>query len=170
MSRGGFRVGSGRPRKALEEKILDGTIEKDYISEDTQLVEIVEKNMPAVKDYMVRQQASGNVLNSKEELEDIAEWVDRNGCLKYVPHQLLEQYAMNRARWIDLQDKISQYQYMAKKGNGNPMVSPFYEMLSEEERKMNSTFNSINQIVKEHCASYQPFAPRDSVMASILDS
>lgn len=126
--------------------------------------------MPAVKEYMVKQQASGNFLCSKEELEDIADWVDRNGCLKYVPHQLMEQYAMNRARWIDLQDKISQYQYMARKGNGNPMVSPFYEMLSDEERKANSTFNIINQIVKEHSVNYQPFSPRDSKMAQILDS
>ena len=54
MASGGARVGAGRPRKPLEEKIKDGDIEATGISAEANVlsVEVLEEDMPTVKEYM----------------------------------------------------------------------------------------------------------------------
>lgn len=174
MASGGARVGAGRPRKPLEEKIKDGDIEATGINAEANVlsVEVLEDNMPTVKEYMESQQKDGKPLGADEQLKDIFSWVAKMGCKDHVPTMLLEQYAMNRARWIALQNAISEYGYINRKGSsGNVQVSPFVTALIAIEKQMNTTFFMINSIVKDNCiVGYQNYTPQDNMMEQLLKS
>lgn len=175
MGSGGARVGAGRPRKAKEEKILEGREEMpNQVSVITNVspipVEQILSNMPAVEDYMTAIQRDGKPLTADLEFKKIYIWATRMGCQEVIPVMLLEQYAMNRARWKALQNAISEYGYVSKKSTSNNVqLSPFFTALVEIEKQMNTSYVMINQMAREHCITgFVEYKPEDAEMERIL--
>ena len=111
-ARGGSRVGSGRKPKALVDKIADGRLDGAMVLPTPTEIEGVE--VPPIKEYLKAKQKSGKDLCAEEVYRDTYAWLKARGCERLVNNQLIEQYAMSVSRWIQCEECISEYGFLAK--------------------------------------------------------
>lgn len=169
--RGGARVGSGRKARSLEDHIADDKLwGVTVLKTPEQTLQGV--NMPPVKAYMKAAQHGGEELGAEEIYTETWDWLVKCGCEKIVNPQLLEQYAMSAARWIQCEDAISKFGMLAKHPTtGAAIASPFVSMSQNYMKQVNQCWFQIYQIVKENCSeSYKGASPQDDVMERLLRS
>jgi len=167
-SRGGARVGAGRKPKALNDKIAKGKA--------ATIIELPEppvfsgEDMPPVKEYLKAKQKNGVDLCAEEVYRETWKWLKERGCEKIVNTQLIEQYAMSVSRWIQCEECISEFGFLAKHPTtGNAIASPYVSMSQQYMKQVNQIWYQIFQVVKENCASdYSGMTPQDDVMERLL--
>ena len=162
----------GRPPKALAEKIGAGNPGKRPLmvmgAPETAEFECVD--MPAPKDYMKEKQKNGGEFCAEEIYTETWEWLKERGCEKLVKTQLIEQYAMSVSRWIQCEQAISEFGFLAKHPTTQQAIaSPFVSMAQNYMKQSNQMWAMLYQIVKENCSTeYQGATPQDSVMERLL--
>ncbi len=193
-NRGGARIGSGRKRKSLEERQLEGSLKKKSLSAADKKIKAILKeaqeseealkrkasgelpevsdlpgaDIPSVSEYLTRVQKDGSTLIAKDIFRQTWLWLKDKGCETLVPKQIVEQYALAVARWIQCEDFISKYGTLGKHPTtGAPMASPFVSMSKDYKRQMNADWFLIWQIVKEN-GSDGLTAPQDDMMEKLL--
>lgn len=169
--RGGARVGAGRKAKALEEHIVDDKLwGVTVLKTPEQTVQGVD--MPPVKAYMKAAQHGSDELSAEEIYTETWTWLMKYGCEKIVNPQLIEQYAMSAARWVQCEEAISKFGMLAKHPTtGAAIASPFVSMSQNYMKQVNQCWCQIYQIVKENCSeSYKGATPQDDVMERLLRS
>jgi len=171
-ARGGARPGSGRKPKALSEKIEAGNPGGRQLTvlEFPDEADLKGADMPAPKEYMKAKQKTGKDLCAEEVFRDTWKWLKERGCEKVVNTQLIEQYAMMVSRWIQCEECISEYGFLAKHPTtGNAIASPYVAMSQQYMKQVNQTWYQIFQIVKENCTvDYNGASPQDDVMERLL--
>jgi hypothetical protein len=171
-NRGGPRPGTGPKRKPLTEKIQDGTAKKALIL-PTELpvpTELNGEDVPPVKDYLKQKQKNGSTLCAEEIFRETWLWLRSKGCEMLVNNQLIEQYAMSVSRWIQCEEAISEFGFLAKHPTtGNAIASPYVAMSQTYMKQVNQVWYQIYQIVKENCAvEYGGRNPQDDLMERLL--
>ena len=111
-NRGGPRPGTGPKKKALIDKINDGTADGEKIL--PQPADIEGYDIPPVKDYLKAKQKSGKDLCAEDVFIATYKWLKNCGCEKLVTLQQIEQYAMSVSRWIQCEEAISEFGFLAK--------------------------------------------------------
>lgn len=167
-ARGGSRIGAGRKSKALTEKIKDGM--------SATIIELPEPSsfngvvVPPVKDYLHAKQKNGKDFCAAEVYEETLKWLKERGCDRVVNTQLVEQYAMSVSRWIQCEECISEYGFLAKHPTtGNAIASPYVSMSQSYMKQVNQAWYQIYQIVKENCTQeFKGSNPHDDVMERLL--
>lgn len=171
-NRGGARPGTGPKRKPLAEKIQDGTaINTRIIPTDLPAPgELASANVPPVKEYMKAIQKNGTTLCAEEVFNETWLWLKSKGCENLVSKQMVEQYAMSVARWIQCEEAISEFGYLAKHPTtGNAIASPFVSMSRDYKKQVNADWYQIFQVVRENCSvRYGETNPQDDVMERLL--
>ena len=125
--RGGQRVGAGRKSKALTDKIADGRLNGAMVLPEP--AEIEGAVVPPVKEYLKAAQKNGKDLCAEEVYRDTWNWLKARGCEMLVNNQLIEQYAMSVSRWIQCEEAISEFGFLAKHPTtGNAIASPYVAM------------------------------------------
>ena len=109
--RGGPRPGQGRPRKALADKINNGTADGALILPEP--ATFAGEDVPPVKEYLKAQQKSGKELCAEGIYKEVYLWLKARGCEKLVSGQLIEQYAMSVSRWVQCEEAISEFGFLA---------------------------------------------------------
>ena len=141
--RGGARAGAGRKRKALSDKIVEGKADLDngaVILPDP--VDIEGVDMPPIKDFLKAKQKNGKDMCAEEVYKSTYLWLKKRHCEKIVSTQLLEQYAMSVSRWVQCEEAISEFGFLAKHPTtGNAMQSPYVAMSQ----------NYMKHIWPKHC-------------------
>lgn len=167
-SRGGARPGSGPKKKALTEKINKGAAA--MVMELPEPAEMDGADMPPVKDYLKAKQKGGKDLCAAEVYKDTWNWLKERGCERLVSIQLINQYAMLVSRWIQCEESISEYGFLAKHPTtGNAIASPYVAMSQQYMKQVNQVWYQIYQIVKENCSvEWQGATPQDDVMERLL--
>ena len=167
-NRGGPRPGTGPKKKALIDKINDGTADGEKIL--PQPAEIEGYDIPPVKDYLKAKQKSGKDLCAEDIFVATYKWLKNCGCEKLVTVQQIEQYAMSVSRWIQCEEAISEFGFLAKHPTtGNAIASPFVAMSRDYMKQVNATWFAIHQIVKENCSvDYGGSTPHDDLMERLL--
>lgn len=167
-ARGGARVGAGRKSKALTDKINDGMSAAVIELPEPSSIEGVE--VPPVKEYLRAKQKSGKDLCAAEVYEETWKWLKERGCDRVVNAQLVEQYAMSVSRWIQCEDAISEYGFLAKHPTtGNAIASPYVSMSQTYMKQVNQIWYQIFQVVKENCSvEWSGGTPQDDVMERLL--
>lgn len=167
-ARGGVRVGAGRKPKALADKITDGTLKGAAVLPAP--VEFEGVDVPPVKEYLKARQKNGRDLCAEEVYRDTFAWLKARNCEKLVNNQLIEQYAMSVSRWIQCEECISEYGFLAKHPTtGNAIASPYVAMSQTYMKQVNQVWYQIYQIVKENCAvEYGGASPQDDLMERLL--
>ena len=96
-NRGGYRVGAGRKKKPLAEKILDGQAEK----QERSVSDIAGFDIPEPRDFInAEQRGLAGVQNESRAIyDDTMRWLAERGCAEAVPKGLVEKYAVATARW-----------------------------------------------------------------------
>ena len=167
-NRGGPRPGTGPKKKALIDKINDGTADGEKIL--PQPADIEGYDIPPVKDYLKAKQKSGKDLCAEDVFIATYKWLKNCGCEKLVTLQQIEQYAMSVSRWIQCEEAISEFGFLAKHPTtGNAIASPFVAMSRDYMKQVNATWFSIHQLVKENCSvDYGGATPHDDLMERLL--
>lgn len=167
-ARGGQRVGSGRKNKPLVEKIQDGRLNGAKVIEDP--VDIESYDMPPISDFLKTVQKNGKDLKAEEIYKKVWLWLKARGCHELVNNQLIEQYAMSVSRWVQCEESISEYGFIAKHPTtGGPIASPYVSMSQQYMKQANQIWYQIYQVVKDNCSvEFGGSNPQDDIMEHLL--
>ncbi len=77
-------------------------------------------------------------------------WLEERGCAHLILPQLLERYAMSAARWIQCEEAITEFGFLAKHPTtGNAIQSPYVSMSHNFMSQTNRLWMEIYQIVQK---------------------
>lgn len=171
-NRGGARPGAGRKPKAIPEKIASGNPggrKLTIVDFGDEAVNLNGNEMPPVKDYLRAKQKDGSVTCAEEIYRETWEWLRERKCDHLVTTQQIEQYAMSVARWIQCEEAVSEFGFLAKKPTGTVFSSPYVTMGREYMKQANASWYQIYQVVKENCTvDLGGSSPQDDVMERLL--
>ena len=171
-NRGGARVGAGAKKKALADKIAEGNPGKRAITviNFENAAELEGQDMPRPSEMLSAVQKDGKTLEAAEIYKKTWEWLHERGCSSLVSPQLLERYAMSAARWIQCEEAVTEYGFLAKHPTtGNAQRSPYVAMALDYMAQTNRLWMEIFQIVRENCSGeYGGESPQDDVMEKLL--
>ena len=171
-NRGGARPGAGRKPKAISEKIASGNPggrTLTVVDFGDEAVNLKGTDMPPVKDYLKAKQKDGTVTCAEAIYTETWQWLKERKCDQLVTTQQIEQYAMSVARWIQCEEAVSEFGFLAKKPSGTVISSPYVTMGREYMKQANAAWFQIYQIVKENCvAEFSGRTPQDDAMERLL--
>ena len=76
---------------------------------------------------------------------------------------------MSVTRWIQCEEAVSEFGFLAKKPTGTVISSPYVTMSREYMKQANTAWYQIFQIVKENCTmELGSRTPQDDVMERLL--
>jgi hypothetical protein len=169
---GGARVGAGQKKKALADKLLDGNLGKRKLTvlEFSGVADLDGQPMPLPRSYLTAKQKDGSQTLAAELYEKTWSWLNERGCSQLVPPQLIEQYAMSVSRWVQCEECITEFGFLAKHPTtGNAMPSPYVAMSQSFMKQANNIWYQIYQVVRENCASeFKGSTPHDDMMERLL--
>jgi hypothetical protein len=100
-------------------------------------------------DFMTAKQRMGGDLDAANIYADTLAWLEERGCAGAVTQEMLIAYAMEYARWIQIQRIINETGFMAKHPTtDNPILSPFLKAAQEHMKAVNLTWYPIFQAVQ----------------------
>lgn len=168
-ARGGARVGAGRKGKALSDRIEDGE-SRITVLQVPEGSDLLGEDMPEPSAYLKSRQKDGDNFVAEEIYRETWLWLKARGCERLVSKQLLEQYSMSVSRWIQCEECISKWGFLARHPTtGNAIASPYVSMSQQYMKQTNQIWYQIYQIVKENCTvEYQGGTPQDDVMERLL--
>ena len=172
---GGARIGAGRKKKALADNIADGNPGKRKLTvldfNDT-AADLTGQDMPPPKAYLAAKQKNGKDLIAVEIYTETWQWLAERDCSHLIPKQILEQYAMAISRWIQCEECITEYGFLAKHPTtGNAIPSPYVAMSQSFSKQANNLWYQIYQVVKENCSvEYRGATPHDDMMERLLSA
>ena len=165
--RGGARVGAGRKSKALVDKINEGASASVLNFPETD--DLIGVDVPPVKDFMKAHQKNGKDFLAEEIYKETFQWLKARGCEKAVYSELVVQYAMSVSRWIQCEEIVSEFGFLAKHPTtGNAIASPYVSMSQSYMKQVNQLWYQIFQIVRENCSSDFSGNPMDDTMEKLL--
>ena len=171
-NRGGARPGAGRKPKAITEKLASGNpggrplMVVDFGDE---AINLKGSDMPPVKEYLKAKQKDGSITCAEDIYKETWEWLHERKCDHLIPVQQIEQYAMSIARWIQCEEAVSEFGFLAKKPTGTVISSPYVTMAREYMKQANTAWYQIYQVVKENCTvDLGDRTPHDDVMERLL--
>lgn len=162
----------GRPRKPLADKLLDGNPGKEKLTviRLPNPADLSGEEMPEPRGFLSAEQKNGQELSAAAIYRNTWTWLKKYHCERLVTQQSLEQYAMAAARWIQCEEVISQYGFLAKHPTtGAAIASPYVGMAREYSKHANALWNQIYAVVRENCSmDYRSPTPQDDVMERLL--
>ncbi|MBT3273403.1 MAG: terminase [Spirochaetales bacterium] len=171
-ARGPSKGAGGRPKKPLADKILEGNPgrRKLTVVEFADAANLDGLTMPAPREYLSATQKNGRELLAVEVYEKTWSWLNERGCAHLVQAQMIEQYAMSVSRWIQCEECITEFGFLAKHPTtGNAIPSPYVSMSQSFMKQVNNIWYQIYQVVSENCATdYKSATPHDDVMERLL--
>ena len=173
-NRGGARVGAGAKKKPLADKIAEGNPGKRALTviDFDNAADLEGQPMPKPSAMLSATQKHCKKLIAADVYEATWNWLAERRCTALVSPQLLERYAMSVARWIQCEEAITEYGFLAKHPTtGNAIQSPYVAMSQNFMSQTNRLWMEIFQIVKENCSSeYSGATPQDDVMERLLQA
>lgn len=161
-------------KKAINDKLLEGNPGKCKISviEFTDTANLDGLEMPAPREYLGAAQKNGQQLLAVEVYEMTWNWLKDRSCAKHIIPQVLEQYAMSVSRWIQCEECITEFGFLAKHPTtGNAIPSPYVAMSQSFMKQANNLWYQIYQVVRENCTqNYKEGTPHDDVMERLLST
>ena len=125
---GGARIGAGQKKKALADKLLEGNPgnRKLTVVQFADVAKLEGFTMPPPREYLSAKQKNGKDLMAVEIYKNTWNWLKERNCTQLVPLQLIEQYSMSVSRWIQCEECITEFGFLAKHPTtGNAMLSPY---------------------------------------------
>ena len=166
-NRGGARPGTGPKRRAAFAHAVEMTPPPSEfpVPEDLEPCDT-----PPVREYMRKRQRDGSTLLAEDIFRETWRWIRSKGCEGMVSRQMVEQYAMSVARWVQCEEAISRFGYISKHPTtGNPIASPYVAMSRDYKKQVNADWFLIYSVVRENCTTdFSGPTPQDDVMELLL--
>ena len=170
---GGARIGAGKKKMPLQDKILTGNRSKAPITvlKFPNEENLVKETMPEPREYLIEEQKNSEKTLAEDVYSKTWEWLDKRRCAHLIPVQLIENYAQNIARHIQAEQKISQCGLtVIDEKTGRQVPSPFIAISQSYMRQANTMWLQIYQTVKENNAGEYKANPHDDLMESLLSA
>jgi len=125
---------------------------------------------PPVDEFMKAKQKDGTDMEAERVYKATYLWLKKKGCDKLVAKQLVQQYAMSVARWIQCENALSTYGFLAKHPTTSAAIaSPYVLMGQTYMKQINATWFQIYQIVKDNgSAGMEELEDSDIMMEALL--
>ena len=125
---------------------------------------------PPVDEFMKAKQKDGTDMEAERVYKATYLWLKKKGCDKLVAKQLVQQYAMSVARWIQCENALSTYGFLAKHPTTSAAIaSPYVLMGQTYMKQINATWFQIYQIVKDNgSAGMEELDDSDIMMEALL--
>lgn len=160
MPSGGARVGAGRKSKPAELKILEGNpgCREIKVLKIVSPIEIPEKP----PDYLVDE--------AKRVYTKTLEWLKSIGCSQGIMPYHLEEYAVNKAHWLECERAVTTRGVIMKDPtNGKPIVSPYVVAAQSYLKLTNDVWAKIYAVIRESkLTKWDDKNPNDDIMARLL--
>lgn len=131
-ARGGLRRGAGRK----------GT-------EDAPVTFAASRNKAPA--YMTKKQANSAAFQARKIYAKTWEFLERMDVAEYINPQLVEEYAMATARWIQCEEIVSKEGLTGEHPTtGAVIASPFVTMAQNYAKEKNAVWFAIEQTIREH--------------------
>lgn len=177
---GGVRPNSGRKRSPLAKKVLYASNghhkitklkepeQKEFTNNSKK--DISGNDMPSVSDYLKKMTKNTNENIAPEIYQKTWKWLKARGCEQFVKEELIEQYSLYIARWVQCEEGINAYGLLAKHPTtGSPIASPYVAMGLNFLKQANIIWGQIFQIVKENSSVVAEGSnPNDDIMLQLL--
>lgn len=113
--------------------------------------EMLSYDMPPVSEYL-KQKTKNTTANIAPQIyEETWDWLSERNCAHLIKKELLEQYSLITARWVQCEEGINMYGLLAKHPTTKmPIASPYVNMSLNFLKQANETWAKIIQIVNEH--------------------
>lgn len=171
MPRGGKRVNSGRKKKPLAEKLLDGNpgrkpLQVMEFPDGTQMIgELVAPEFlaDAVKN-------SEKWPSADKIFNNIAMWLERTGCLAMIAPDLITDYSLLKARWLECEAMIMNHGLLARHPiTKQPIATPFVRMGIDYLKAADVAWSRIWDVVAQNSLKdFNGISPNDDVMERLL--
>jgi hypothetical protein len=171
VPRGGKRVGAGRPKKPLAEKIMEGNPGKRKLEvlsfpESSEIAEF-----PSPPQYLKdASRADGNWPGASEIYEKVSAWLETTGCLQLISPDHITEYSLLKARWLECEAMNAKHGLLAKHPvSGQPIASPYVRMGIDYLKAADSAWSKIWSVVSENSKKdYRWNNPNEDVMEALL--
>lgn len=165
--RGGARPGAGRKKKALSEKIAEGKAEKARVLKPDS--KLKGEDVPPPGEYLKSSQKIGIDLKAVEIYNMTYSWLKEKGCDTLVNSLLVERFALSLARFIQCEEAISEFGFLAKHPTtGAAISSPYVSIAQSYHKQANTVWYQIENIVKENCSSEYGSGSSGDLMEQLL--
>lgn len=158
---GGARIGAGRKKKALADNLADGNPGKRKLTVldfTDSAADLEGQTMPPPKAFLAAKQKNGKDLLAMEVYEETWKWLAERNCAQLIPAQILEQYAMAISRWIQCEECITEYGFLAKHPTtGNAMAMALEGTRWAAAILSSVAFNSGNAGWLRNVPSWSPY-------------
>lgn len=166
---GGARVGAGRKKKPLAEKI-----ENNIYNKKIEVLKVEDKligeDMPTPSDFLSQPTKGASQNIGKDVYEKTWLWLKSKGCEKLVNPQTIEQYAMCVSRWQQAESAVHTFGFLAKHPTTEmPIASPFIKIAQDFLKTGTQLWLQIYQVVKDNCTEALSTEENDP-MAMLLNS
>lgn len=146
---GGARAGAGRPRRELR-AALENDVHKSKIK-TIKKPEAVMDDVPTIPEcrvYLTDEQKTGVELGAKEYYEELWKWLAERKCEHLFQPSYLQNYAMQQARYAQLERMISRIGFVAKNEKGTVVLNPIEKAAQERLRIVNQMYFVIESGVR----------------------
>ena len=162
---GGVRIGAGRKRKSLEERLLEGTEKPQVMFEKPQ----TSFEFPAPKSYISAPQRDNSILAARQVYDDTYRWLAKCGCADSIAQQLVEDYAQATARFIQAEGELSRAGLIIRHpATGEVLPSPLVKISLDYLKAAQQIWYQINQFTKENGTGNSGNAGTTDTMELIL--
>lgn len=165
--RGGSRIGAGKKRKPLEEKILEGKADNSADESREKVPDI--KIKPPKKYLNADQKLGGGKTYAKQIYKETWEWIISHRCEDFVTKQLVESFAHVTARHIQCEEILSKYGMIGKHPTtGEPTASPFVKMSIDYIKQASQLWYQIYAAVRDNSSRGIVGNEQNDVMEGLL--
>ena len=126
--------------------------------------------VPEPNKYIDSVQKDGSTLYAREIYEKTWKWLVECKCDHLFIPANIEQYAMSLSRWIQCEEAISQYGFLAKHPTtGQAITSPYVGMSQSYMKQASHQWAVIYSIVRANCSvEFLDKTPQDDAMEYLL--
>jgi len=140
---GGYRVGAGR--KKINESLILNNKSKVLKGED----------VPEPGSYLLMQTKGASKNNAKQIYAKAWTWLQERGCDVLITPNQVQQYAMSVARWMQAEEAIHTFGFLAKHPTtGAPISSPYVKIAQDFMKQSTNLWLQIYGVIKENCIEY----------------
>ncbi|GHV44326.1 hypothetical protein FACS189492_0480 [Clostridia bacterium] len=168
---GGKRAGSGRPRKPLAEKILEGNPgkRKPKVLDIPSCDDIPLPELPDYLRHLVAAGVDNSIPNTEKIFADTVDFLQGTGCLHLINPQLIHRYVLNTVRWLECEDVVSRV--IAFKGhNKDLMPNPMSDQAIRYQKAADTVWAQIWEIVRNNSEVNYGSDSSGDVMEALLNS
>ena len=166
---GGKRVGAGRPRKSLSDKIYEGT-DKKHKPKVLDIPSVDDIPAPEAPDFLRHMTARGiddSVPNMEWVFNETVKFLEQTKCLHLISPLLISKFAMHTTRWLKHEDVVQRC-IMVKDKHGNLIANPLSDQALKYSKAADLVWMQIWDIVNQNSTSYFGDNPQEEMMAFII--